>query len=191
MLRGRGVDPKAALAHGPAVRTVFLLAALFAAPLAPPPGAAAQDASLAARARAVGADPMELARIARDADEAVLAALADAAETARAERWAAARVAPWIDAPERALAPLAAIAGGDDPLLAPVAAEAGWAIASRLEPGDLAAREVPLAPLREARGAWAAVAADESARADLRRLAAFTADALGQLAPEPAAEPAE
>ena len=90
VLRGRGVDPKAALAHGPAVRTVFLLAALFAAPLAPPPGAAAQDASLAARVRAVGADPMELARIARDADEAVLAALADAAETARAERWAAA-----------------------------------------------------------------------------------------------------
>jgi hypothetical protein len=110
----------------------------------------------------------------------------DAALTAMSEGSVAARLRAIQSAPALEVAPLALpvlspIAAGDDPILAPAAASAAWRIARALDRDALEAEELDLAPLREARAAYLALFNDESARPDLRQLAAFVADALAQL----------
>ena len=117
----------------------------------------AQDAPIS-----VG-DPLELRRVARSIGEAGLLARMAQGEVQ------AIRAAGHVDAPEAVLARLAEIAGGDDPVAAPAAASA--ALRLELDPLDIEAREVLPEPLREARAGWARLEADETARADLRRVA--------------------
>ena len=81
------------------------------------------------------------------------------------------RAAGFVDAPEVVLKRLGEIAAGDDPVRAPAAASAGARL--RLDPLDVEAREVLPEMLREAREPWAMLEDDETARADLRRLAAI------------------
>jgi hypothetical protein len=107
--------------------------------------------------------------------------LAAIAEGDVAERLRAIRSIPGLEVAPLALPALAPIAAGDDPILAPAAASAAWRIARALDLDALMADELDLAPLREARAAYLALANDESARPDLRQLAAFVADALAQL----------
>lgn len=138
----------------------------------------AQDVDPLIAARS--SDPIELARVVdRIGDEGVIARLTD--ETSAAVRLAAIRATRAMDAPERALVPLAVIASGRDPDLAPAAALALLAIARELDPQALDGREVMRAELVPARSALAVLAADETARADLRRAAAVVLDALAQL----------
>lgn len=110
----------------------------------------------------------------------------DAALTTMSEGDVAVRLRAIQRAPELEVAPLALpvlapISAGDDPILAPAAASAAWRIARALDRDALDAEELDLAPLRDARAAYLALANDESARPDLRHLAAFVADALAQL----------
>lgn len=121
--------------------------------------ASAQDAPIAT------GDPLELHRHAREIGEDALLERIDAGEVQ------AIRAAGWVDAPEVVLKRLGEIAAGDDPVRAPAAASAGARL--RLDPLDVEAREVLPDALREAREPWARLEADESARADLRRLAAL------------------
>lgn len=139
-------------------------------------------------------DPVALARIVeRLGDDAVLARLAaedaeDADGVSADARLAAIRASVALRAPERALDPLAAIAAGRDPDLAPAAAYSILVIARALDPRDLDAREVMRAELAPALAAIARLAADETARPDLRRAAAIAAELLGHLGIAPPAE---
>ena len=136
-------------------------------------------------------DPVALARIVeRLGDDAVLARLAadDGADVSADARLAAVRASVALRAPERALEPLAAIALGRDPDLAPAAARSILVIARALDPRDLDAREVMRAELAPALAAIAQLAADETARPDLRRAAAIAAELLGHLGIAPPAE---
>lgn len=155
----------------------------IAVALAPAAPAPAQPAGGVAVLAGVG-DPLELARsVEAMGDDAVLGALEH--ETL-ALRLGAVRAAPWLEEPERALPALAALAAGDDPDLAPAAARAGGRLAERLRHDDLMAREADRTPLDPA--PWQAIAADESARADLRGVAARVGRTLEALRGEP--EPA-
>jgi hypothetical protein len=124
-----------------------------------------------------GSDPLEMARrVQRMGDSAVLTRLQK--DRSVAVQLAAIRGARWMRAPESALGRLATLASGRDPDLAPAAVRACWRIARRLDPVALQRREVNLAALRPARQRLAALAEDASARGDIRRMAAFAADAL-------------
>jgi hypothetical protein len=145
------------------------------------------DAPAALEAPLDALDPLELARLAdRLGDGAVLAALEDPSATPLV-RLRAARAARFLDAPEAALAPLAALARGRDPVLAPAAALAAYRVAAALTLAELEAREASVEALAPAREALAALGADESARGDLRRLARFAAAALAALGGAPPA----
>lgn len=140
-------------------------------------------------------DPVALARVVeRLGDDAVLARLAaevaedEATDVSADARLAAVRASVALRAPERALEPLAAIAAGRDPDLAPAAAHSLLVIARALDPRDLDAREVMRAELAPALTAIAQLAADETARPDLRRAAAIAAELLGHLGITPPAE---
>ncbi len=125
-------------------------------------------------------DPLDLARVVdRIGDAAVIARLAP--ETPIAVRAIAVAAAPRMHAPEDALAPLAAIAAGRDPDLAPRAAAALLTIARSLDARSLDARESDRADLGPARISLTALAADETARADLRRAAQLADAALADL----------
>lgn len=112
------------------------------------------------------------------ADDAALAAIT---EGDVAERLRAIQHAPELEIAPLALPTLAPVAASDDPILAPAAASAAWRIARALDLDALHAEELDLGPLRDARAGYLALANDESARPDLRQLAAFVADALAQL----------
>jgi hypothetical protein len=136
----------------------------------------AQDDPLVAIA---DGDPIELARaVDRLGDEAVLERLSS---RSRSVRLAAIRAAPHLRWPERALMSLAGLAGGRDPDLAPAAAESARSIAEELTSDQLARREVDPASLGEAAAALRAVAADRTARADIRAVCARAAAALDRL----------
>ncbi|MDQ3034673.1 MAG: hypothetical protein M3Y87_19845, partial [Myxococcota bacterium] len=85
---------------------------------------------------------------------------------------------PQLHAPERALEALAAIARGRDPDLAPAAALSMLEIARTLDPQALDAREVMREELSPAHAAIAQLAGDDTARADLRRVAYIVLAAL-------------
>jgi hypothetical protein len=121
------------------------------------------------------ADPMELARVVdRLGDDAVLTRLAG--DSPRPVRLAAAHAAPFLREPELALAPLAELAAGRDPRLAPASAASLLTVARALDPDALARREVDVATLAPVRARLAALRDDASARRDLR-VAAESADA--------------
>lgn len=127
------------------------------------------------------ADPLDVARVvARLGDDAVLDALA---RDAPAQRLAAARAAAFLGAPEAALPGLVALAAGRDPDLAPAAAMALLDITRALTPDALARRESDAAALVAPREAARRLAADATARPDIRRAAALSAGALAALAP--------
>lgn len=166
------------IVHPRRVRLLGLVALVLG--LAPPLPATAQPAR-DPFASAATADPLDLARLAHaEGDGAVLERLAD--DRPFATRLAAIRATPHLSAPEAALPALARIASGRDADLAPAAALAALRIARDLGAFDLERREAPLPPLREARAAFARLAGDEAARADIRRAAAFVADALAAVA---------
>jgi hypothetical protein len=126
-------------------------------------------------------DPLRLASIVdRIGDDAVLERLTGE-EIAGDARLAAVRAAPRMQAPERALEPLAALAIGRDPDVAPAAALSMLEIARALDPRDLDAREVMREELAPARAAAARLAEDETARGDLRRAAGIVVELLGAL----------
>ena len=88
----------------------------------------------------VDADPLELARVVQRFGDAAIVSLLGAA-TDTAVRLAAVRASPWLRAPERAIATLAAIASGSDSELAPAAARAAQQISGQLDAAVLARRE--------------------------------------------------
>jgi len=125
-------------------------------------------------------DDFALARIAaRVGDDVVLAALADASDPLA--QLAAIRAAPFIVDCEQTLLPLATIAAARDPELAPLAAWKLVRITQDLVRRGLDGREVLPRSLAPARAAMTAVAADASARNDIRLYAAHAAQLLESL----------
>lgn len=123
------------------------------------------------------ADPAELARAAaRMGDQAVLDRLDE--EQPTDTRLAAVRAAPFIVGPEAAIAQLAELAAGRHPTLAPAAAMSLLRIAETLSFGDLERREVDPSSLADALERLDALAADETARPDLRAAASHVAQQL-------------
>jgi len=96
-------------------------------------------------------------------------------------RLRAIRAAPFEHAPEAALGPLARLAAGREPTLAPAAAVAAYRIASSISRASLEAHETDEAKIDEAERAYRALSRDESARADVRRLAGYVASVLSSL----------
>ena len=145
-------------------------------------GASAQERLAAASGpleATLTADPLDVARVAaRIGDDAVLAALVS---DAPARRLAAVRASTFLGAPEDALPALVQLAAGRDPDLAPAAAAALLDVAHALTPDGLARRESDAAALAPARDAARRLAADATARPDVRRAAALAAGALAAL----------
>lgn len=120
------------------------------------------------------ADPIELARVAGAlGDSAVLAAMSEGRPGA--ERLAAVRAAPWLDAPELALDLLVRLLVGRDSELAPSAARAVARIAAALDADTLARREVLPESLSAVRAKLTEAVERETLRADIRVLAAEAA----------------
>lgn len=133
-------------------------------------------------------DPLELGRfVERHGDRYVVVRLGDAhpADT----RLAAVRATPWLDEPERVLETLSGMAAGRDPHLAPAAVWAAYRIASDLDGIAAARRELIWPTLAAAQRNLRKLADDGTARRDLRRVAAFAADALAQLDPSAGTRP--
>lgn len=86
---------------------------------------------------------------------------------------------PADDAPEKHLLALAALASGDDPDLAPAAAQTAMRIAEELSFYGLSSRESTIDA--EATDAFRALAEDPTARADLQLAAAYIVARLGEL----------
>ncbi len=117
-------------------------------------------------------DPLALARaVERTGDAAVLAELDSETPSA-----AAIHATPYLDAPEAALPRLVALGAGRDPFRAPLAMQAVLRIADGPILDAMTRREAD--PLDDVRAALAALAADESARADLRGAAALAREQL-------------
>jgi len=126
-------------------------------------------------------DALELARVVdRVGDAAILARLTP--ETPIAVRALAVVAATRLHAPEDALVPLAEIAAGRDPDLAPRAAQSLLIIARSLDGAALDTRERDRADFTPARARLTAIAADETARSDIRRAAQLADAALADLA---------
>lgn len=163
------------------VASTVLVSLVLVAVLAPqgaPRSVAAQEpeALLAVHS----ADPLELARVVdRIGDDAVLQRLG--AETPLPVRLAAVRASAWLHAPELALPALAELASGRDPDLAPAAARAVLRIAEALDRAALDAREHDGDEIERALPILSALAADGTARADLRRAAAVAVGYLDAL----------
>lgn len=86
---------------------------------------------------------------------------------------------PADDAPETHLVSLSRLAGGDDPFLAPAAAQCAIRIVEGLTHHAIMARESSIDA--EATDGFRALAEDPSARADLQRAAEYIVARLGQL----------
>ena len=115
-------------------------------------------------------DALEMARrVDRVGDAVLLAALRPSAT--RREQYQAVRGAPFLRAPEAALTRLVELAAGRDPRLAPAAMRSVLQIARKLSARALAEREAQAGPLRAVLSDLGGLAADESARHDLRTMA--------------------
>ena len=134
--------------------------------------------------RLASSDPLELARaVDHLGDAGVLARLTE--ETPIAVLAVAVLAAPQMHAPESSLFRLVELAQGRDPDLAPRAMLSALTIARALDPQRLDARECDRASLGPARIGLEALAADATAREDIRRAAGLAAAALADLgAPE-------
>lgn len=163
-------------------RHAFVGFALVCALRCGPQGVSAQVRAAAAPAlldATLTADPLDVARlVARVGDDVVLAALA---REAPARRLAAVRASVFLAAPEAALPALVALAAGRDPDLAPAAAASLLEVSRALTPDGLARGESDAAALAPARDAARRLAADATARPDVRRAAALAAGALAAL----------
>jgi|GEM_PF-4420961 len=137
-----------------------------------------QDA-LALLVSALDADELTRATIARQVGaETLLEALHQAEDIAL--RLAAVRCSPYLGDADRALAPLAQIARGSDPELAPAAAlRVFWIAQSLMQHGT--DHEIALDSLREAQRELLALADDRSALGRIRLLAGQASFLLGQL----------
>jgi hypothetical protein len=162
-------------AHASAVRAPFHTTLVLVALAVTQVALAQPDAPRDPFVAVADADPLELGRVVRSVpDAALLARLSN--DRATEIRLAAVRATPWLRAPEAALAPLAELARGRDPDLAPAAALAAVTIARALEAQTLAAREVRAQDLAPALAGLDALAEDESARDDVARAAAMSAE---------------
>lgn len=124
-------------------------------------------------------DPLALARaVDRVGEDAVLASLAGESV---AEQLAATRGAPFLPAPDLSLPRLVELAAGRDPHVAPAAAQRVVAIARGLRVDDLSAEGRESLPA--VREALAGLAADGTAREDVRRAAAIAGLELASLYP--------
>jgi hypothetical protein len=137
------------------------------------------DAAALLRA-AVDADELDLAALAsRIGDDDVLESLAEGKDISL--RLSAVRATPYLLNAELALAPLAHMAAGRDPDLAPVAARRALRIAQALALEDLATRELSPTSLQETKRLLSAIADESSARPDVRLCAGEAAHLLGML----------
>lgn len=129
---------------------------------------------------AADADDLALARVAaRVGDDVVLAALSDTRDPLA--QWTAIRAAPFIVDKEQALLPLATIAASRDPELAPLAAWKLQRVTQDLVRERLDHREVTARSLAPTRAALTALAADATARSDIRLYAGYAAHLLGSM----------
>lgn len=132
-------------------------------------------------------DPVALGRaVERLGDDHVIERLGEDAPLH--VRRAAVAASPWLRAPEAALGPLSEVAAGRDPHLAPAAADAAHAIATAIDQPTLARREARPNVLVPAGDRLARLAEDPAARADVRYVAGFAADALLQVTTVPGGE---
>lgn len=125
-------------------------------------------------------DPIALARMAEEVGDARLGAELSRG-TERARVLSAARASAYAAAPEALVAPLATLACGRDPVLAPEAAYVLGALPARFSGPDFDVREVLRADLRQAREALRCVERTPPPRADIAAqlaLLAATLDAL-------------
>ena len=151
--------------------------ALMTGPLGVIDAARAAPPSVDSLRAVADGDDFALARIAaRVGDDVVLAALADAGDPLA--QLAAIRAAPFIVDREQTLLPLARLAASRDPELAPLAAWKLVRITQDLVREGLDRREVLPRSLAPARAAMTAVAADASARSDIRLCAGHAAHLL-------------
>lgn len=122
----------------------------------------------------VDPDPMELARVVRRVgDDSVLGRLEGSLTAVRA--------APQLPAPELALPALVTHAAGRDPWLAPAAMQSILEITEDLDAHGLGRREADAPALAAEAERLSAIAADETARADLRVAATLAAGRLRAL----------
>jgi hypothetical protein len=129
---------------------------------------------------AADADEVQLSRIAaRVGDDGVLSALSVTSDALA--QLAAIRATPYLTDKEQSLLPLATIAASRDPELAPLAAWKVLRVTQALVREGLALREVVPSSLAPARAALIALAADETARSDIRSCAGQAAHLLGTL----------
>lgn len=150
-----------------------LLAGAVLARAAPPLGPDALRA-------AADADELQLSRIAaRVGDDAVIATISDSRDPLA--QLAAIRAAPFLTDKDQTLMPLATLAASRDPELAPLAAWKALRVAQALVREGLALREVVPRELAPARAALSALAADETARSDIRLAAGQAVSLLGSL----------
>jgi hypothetical protein len=148
---------------------------------------AAQPLGSDALRAAADADEVQLSRIAaRVGDDGVLSALSATADVLA--QLAAIRATPYLTDKEQALVPLATIAASRDPELAPLAAWKVLRVTQALVQEGLALREVAPSSLAPARAALIALAADDTARSDIRSCAGQAGHLLGTLG-VPSAEP--
>jgi hypothetical protein len=149
------------------------IAGALLARAAPPVGSEALRA-------AADADEVQLSRVAaRVGDDGVLAALSSSSDAL--VQLAAIRATPYLTDKEQALLPLATIAASRDPELAPLAAWKVLRVAQALVREGLGLREVMPRALAPARAALSALAADETARSDIRSCAGQAAHLLETL----------
>jgi hypothetical protein len=126
---------------------------------------------------AVNADELDLAAlVARIGDDVVLTSLSEGDSVLRLS---AIRSAPYLVSKELALQPLAVLAQGRDPDLAPAAVRRALAIAGALALDRAANRELDLDTLQAAQRLLLALANAKSARADVRVCAGLSAHLLG------------
>lgn len=132
------------------------------------------------------ADPLRLANAVERLGDVAIVARFDAPYPL-AVRMLAVQAARFLHAPELALPPLAELAAGTDPDLAPAAMRSLLAIARSLDRASLDAREHDPAfghdELARTRATLTALAADETARLDLRRAAEAIVAMLAALEP--------
>jgi hypothetical protein len=146
--------------------------------------ASAEPTGVDALRGAADSDELSLVRLAaRAGDDAVLAALRAVEDPAL--QLAAIRAAPHIVDREQALLPLAEIAAGRDPELAPLAAWKALSITQELVRERAGVREIVAGDLGPARAVLVAVQGDATARADIRLYAATASHLLGTLGVNP------
>ena len=161
--------------------TAAVLAIAVASLVVATPSGAQTDGGIGALEIGASLDPLDLARAASRAGDAVVERTLSSDEAEPRQRRIALESAPFVHAPIRLVAPLARLASGRDPELAPAAMRVLVAIAERLVPNDLARDEVMPAELRAVIQSLRALRRDATAREDLRSAAGRVEGTLSSL----------